>query len=392
MNSSRSRRFRCFRWALAAILLPWLFASQASACPFCTALKPTLSQQREEAQLAALGEFVERKEDRAVFRLHAVLKGESELKKGELRSLEAEGDFKPGSLALLLATSKRSAGEQQDSTPALFWTVVLVDELAYAYVARAPSLREETAARLRYFVKYLEHGDPLVAEDAYLEFAHASYDEVKQIAGDLDAAKIRGWLAGESVPPERKGFYGLALGLAREPHEASQSNVEFLRSMIDQAAAGSGFQSGLDGILGGYLVAAKEQALEDIDRRFLADADANVGHVRHAMNALRFAYEFARDVPPEQLRESLRHLLARPEFAAETITDLARWEDWDSLPTIAALYGNAKHDERPTKRAIIGYLLACPSKEAKSHLERIRAADPTTVEEAEKSLELFGDR
>jgi hypothetical protein len=371
------------------LVLTAMLPSLAAACPFCTALKPTLSQRREEAQAAALGEFAETSEGLHSFRLHAVQKGEA-IKKGEVLRIAVDGEFKPGALAILFAVEMKKSGSA--SAAEQTWTAVPVDELSYAYFARAPSLREETAKRLRYFAIYLEHRDPAIAEDAYLEFAHATYADTAEVADTFDEAKLRAWLTSERVPPERKGFYGLALGLADEPKDSDVSNAEFLKALLAEAAVGSGFQSGLDGVMGGYLVAAGEPALAEIDRRFLADPTANVGHVRHAMNALRFYYEFGRDIPAARLRESLRKLLARPEFAAETVTDLARWEDWDSLAHIADLYVDKRYEERPTKRAIISYLLVCPLDEAQHRLEQIRKLDPTTVAEAERSLELFGDR
>ena len=71
--------------------------------------------------------------------------------------------------------------------------------------------------RLRYFAEFLEHADPLVAEDAYLEFGHAPFDEVARMADLLPAAKLRAWLVDPGVPQTRKGFYGLAIGLSVSP-------------------------------------------------------------------------------------------------------------------------------------------------------------------------------
>ncbi len=106
-----------------------------------------------------------------------------------------------------------------------------VSEIGYAYAARAPELRMPMNERLRYFARYLEHSDPLIANDAYLEFGHAAYDEVGKVADQLPMDRLRAWVADEQVPQQRKGFYGLALGLAREPAER-QRNREVLERLI----------------------------------------------------------------------------------------------------------------------------------------------------------------
>ena len=88
------------------------------------------------------------------------------------------------------------------------------------------------ASRLSYFAKYLEHANRLIAEDAYLEFGSASYDEVRQVADQLPFASMRRFLVDANIPEERKGFYGLALGLATKDADR-QANEKLLRQMID---------------------------------------------------------------------------------------------------------------------------------------------------------------
>src|SRR5439155_18841693 len=106
----------------------------------------------------------------------------------------------------------------------LRWSPVSVNELSFAYVARAPSSRKDSAERLKYFARYLEHDDPLIAEDAYQEFGHMPFDKVAEVADRLDQGKLRKWLADENVRDYRKGFYGVALGLAKSA-EDRKANV-----------------------------------------------------------------------------------------------------------------------------------------------------------------------
>ena len=91
---------------------------------------------------------------------------------------------------LVLAFGALSAAVEPSSSE-WTWTIVPVSEIGYAYAARAPELRIPTAERLRYFTPYLEHADPLVANDAYLEFGHAPFDDVAKVADLLPMERLR---------------------------------------------------------------------------------------------------------------------------------------------------------------------------------------------------------
>ena len=87
---------------------------------------------------------------------------------------------------------------------------------------------------------------------------------------------------------------------------------------------------------------------------------------------------------------ALRHALARPEFAADVVTDLARWQDWSALSQVAGLYAKPAYGEAAVRRAIVGYLLACPEPAAAAELKRLRESDPAGVAAAEAILSRLG--
>jgi hypothetical protein len=385
---------------LAPILVTLLAAlawstADVAACPFCTALKPTLVQRRESAAVAAVGELVEVAADRQVYRLHKVLRGESLLTDARklivprqravavaATAAKDAGPAKLGSLVVLLATRTDEAAHE------LTWDVTPVSELGYAYFVRAPASKLPTRERLKFFAAYLEHRDESLAEDAYLEFGHAPYDEVARVADLLPMESLRKWLVDPRVPQPRKGFYGLALGLAQNDNDR-RANVALLRKLVLEPA--DDFRAGFDGVLGGYLVAAGEPALKLIEERILANPRAAEGDVRHAQTALRFCHEFGREsLTSQQLSKAARRLLARPEFAATAIIDLARWQDWDALENIAGLFGRPGYESPETTRAVVGYLLACPAPQAARELARLRKLDSKAVADAEQRLSLLG--
>ena len=374
-------RWRAILTATAAFVVGSLFCARAGACPFCTALKPTLSQQRESANFAALAEVTNSGPATQALRVHRVLKSGAQLKAVSQIHARLEGQFKSGTLVLLLG-----AGSNESRLDELRFSAVPLEEASYAYVARSPDLRRPAAERLRYFVPYLEHSDALVAEDAYLEFGHAPFDQVALVVHLLPMKRVRRWLADPGVPPQRKGFYGLALGLAKSSGDR-RANLQFLEAQI--MARANDFRSGFDGVLGGYLLLAGTTGLELLETRYLANPRAADGDVRHALTAVRFYHEYGREIPLERQQQALARLLDRPEFAQAAITDLARWRAWSMVDRIAALYGRPKYAQPAIGGAIVGFLKACPLEQAEAQLRRLRQLDPAGVAAAEEVLVKF---
>jgi hypothetical protein len=366
------------RLACAALVLVGT-ARVSLGCPFCTALGPTLSQLREQAVVVALAEVEDSKDAKLTrVRLHRVLAGGELLHGKQSIEIPLEIPGRPGSLLLVFGNGGAAArlGE-------LAWNAVGVNETSYSYFARAPTLKTPVVERLRYFGPFLEHREPLIAEDAYLEFGHAGFDQVAAAAETLPKSRLRAWLTDPNVPAGRKGFYGLALGLGDQGTELA-ANAEFLRQLI--LAPEDDFRAGFDGILGGYLLLAATPGLELVEQLYLANPRAADGDVRHALTALRFYYEDGRAIPRERLQRALRCLLARPEFSAAAITDLARWQDWGAQEQIAALYASPGYGQAEIRRAIVGYLLTCPETSAAKALARLRKVDSAGVAAAERSL------
>jgi hypothetical protein len=373
------------RFALLAVVAPWLCLlarGSATACPFCTALEPTLSQLRAQAGVVVLAEAQHPADGgRATLKVHQVLSGESRWRAGESIELVIDRKARPGSLLLLFGNPPSSRATDAP------WRAVVVDETSYAYFVQAPAARLPVVDRLRYFARHLEHRNPLIAQDAYLEFGHAALADVRQVVGLLPSERLRGWLADQAVPPARKGFFGLALGLATD-EQARRANARFLQELIVEPQ--DDFRAGFDGILGGYLLLAGESGLELIESRYLANPRAADGDVRHALVALRFYHEYGKDIPAVRLQTAVRRLLARPEFAAAAITDLARWQAWQAPESIAALYEKTDYSTPSTRLAIVGYLLACPLPQARTALRALRDSDPQGVAGAEQVLSLTG--
>jgi hypothetical protein len=371
--------------ATAAIVL-LLVAGRAAACPFCTALKPTLVQQREAADVTAVGELLSLENKQATFKLHRVLAGASKLANTGQLVAPLDQPLAKGALAVLFGSR---AVESAENEAAFEWTIVPVDEGALGYFLKAPLRRMPAAQRLRYFAAYLEHANPLVAEDAYMEFGHAPFESVAEAIDALSMERLRDHLTDERVPQARKGFYGMALGLAQEPADR-QANLALLRREI--LAPADEFRAGFDGLIGGYLLLAGRAGLELIEERYLDNPQAAAADVRHALLAVRFYREYGRQIPRERLATAIVHVLARPEVAAAAIVDLARFEHWDAVERISGLYRRKGYEDQAIGRAVVGYLTHCPRPEAVSALAQLRRTDPDGVAAAELALEALGGK
>ena len=171
------------------------------------------------------------------------------------------------------------------------------------------------------------------------------------------------------------------LGLATNDKDR-KANALVLRKIIDTPA--SDFRQGFDGVLAVYLISEGPQALKHIESRYLANPKSRAGDVRHVLTALRFYYEYGDDIESKRLATALAKLLARHEFAAAVVTDLARWQHWQALDEVASLYSYDRDTTLAIRRAVVGYLLACPAEAADRALDELRRSDPKGVEKAEQ--------
>jgi hypothetical protein len=367
------------RYCVALVCVAGLGGSRSVACPFCDAVRPTFAERRAEADVVVLAEA----RGGHVFRIVQAIAGGDRLDDRAVVDV-AEADDTPavaaGKLALLLG---KHAGDARG------WEVIAVDETSAAYFIRAPLLKRPIDERLRYAAKYLEHADPLVADDAFREFGRAPFDAVAGVADVLPFARLRQWLVDPAIPSQRKGVYGLMLGLATDPAERGP-NVALLRR-IATAEAGD-FRSGFDGVLGGLLAAEGEAALDLIDERLLVNPRAAEGDVRHAQTALRFYVQYGKAIGDERLNRSLRYLLDRPATAAAALGDLTRRRDWSLVERAAKMFRDSPGDDPALDRAVVGYLLVCPKPEASAALRGLRGSAADRVADAENYWITLGIR
>jgi hypothetical protein len=382
------------------------------ACPFCSAPSLTLSEQLAQSDAVLLVEWSQglpakgKSPGNTDYKVSKIAKAPAgALKVGDQVKLVRYRAAKKGDLFLLMGSQAKS----------LEWgSPIEVSQASFSYLEKLPPPDAPIENRLGFYLKYLEFPDPLVANDAYAEFANAPYKDIAKLSKKLPRERLRNWIVSADTPVTRLGLYGLLLGLCGQ-----KADSQLMQDKITSISTDD-FRLGIDGVMSGFLLITGDQGLkviEDTKLRptFLVDRNGEplldkqgkkrpvpFSETYAAMQALRFMWTYGDGrIPKQRLRESMRILLARPELADLVIADLARWKDWQVQDRLVKLYGVDGYDIPSIKRAIVRYMYYCSrdvdpkagdaplpkyAAQAKQHLEALEKRDPKTVREAKRFL------
>lgn len=390
----RSAVARTITHGLAILALAFIsLAGPTLACPICGVPTITLPERLARADVALLVEWVSAKSVQATatesttYEIVQVSRdGTGKFKVGESVTVAQLTPGKAGNLFLLMGQKDDTLGIKWEIGPAL-----PVSETSFQYVVQAPSPETPAEKRLAYFVKFLEFPDLQIANDAFAQFVNAPTKDIAAVAGKLPKEKIRNWLADPKTPVNRQSGYGLMLGLCGGSDEA-----RFLERQI--AEIDPERQTGLEGVMFGYLLLAGEQGLASLEKAYLANPKAPEDKVYPAYLATRYFWYYGNEkISRPRLQKAMRRLLEQPTFSDSAIISLAEWKDWSLHERLMQLYSSKKQTEASTKKAIIKYMIASTKdvakdeKETPAHvqagrkcLEELRERDPKLVAETEK--------
>jgi hypothetical protein len=360
-------------------------------CGLCTE-RQSLTQSRDQSDALLLVQFISSEPDyiakdligRSTFEVvHAAWDVNGLPDAGESITVNDHRNANPGDLFLVLGSLQ----------PRVHWGAARQCTIdGFDYLRRAPPARAEPAVRLHYYLQFLEHPDPLIADDAAFEIFRADFRDLAALAPVMRPDLLRKWVVRPELTGDRLAAYGLLLGLCGGPEDA-----DVLKQVI--VSPTTEFRLGIDYVVAGYLLLAGAQGLDVLDEAKLRNADALFSETYAVMQALRFLRREAPErIPNERLCASMRILLDRADYADLVIIDLTRWEDWSVTDRLMDLYDKPDFTTPAMKRAIVRYYLhqrhvglASPDadaaeyvRSAEQHLAEIRRVDPGTVQQAER--------
>ncbi len=207
--------------AMATAFFALVGATVVTACPFCTVESRTLTEEINSSEAVVLAKLIadappiaedsdgecgvaatDPDSGKATFQIVDVLRGEDRLKAGDEIKVVYFGEGERDKSFLISGIGVESDG--------LEWTTPLpLSATAIEYIRKLPDVPASGGARLRFFQDYLENDDPLLAQDAYDEFARAPYAEVND--HNL-VASLQAVFAAQHVDDLKRRLAGIGIG------------------------------------------------------------------------------------------------------------------------------------------------------------------------------------
>ena len=337
-------------------------------CPFCSAVSQTLRQEMEAMDAVAIAKIVKGSETEAdaEFEMLSVIRGDKLIHVNQKARMNYFGKAPEGTQFLVMGVDP----------PDLLWSSPLpVTEKAVEYIKTIVKLPEDPVKRIEFYHEYLESAEPILARDAYDEFASAPYDDLKKLKPKLKREKLLGWIDDTSLPPDRKRLYLVLLGICGKPEDA-----KFLESLLRSEEPNK--RAGLDAMIACYVTLLGDDGLKLIDELFLANKKSQYADTYAAIMALRFHGTDGGIISKDRVLKSMQLILQRPELADLVIPDLARWEDWSQIDRLVELFKTADEKSSWVRVPVINYLRACPKPEASAKLDELKEIDPAAFKRA----------
>jgi hypothetical protein len=400
------------------------------ACPFCTVESRTLSEEINSADAVVLAKLVKEAPPldmqagdgapiaanpdagRATFQVIEAVRGQDRIAPGREIEVVYFGPIEKDKVFMITGNGSET----------LDWMTPLpLSATGAKYVRKLPSVPAAGAERLAFFQEYLENADPLLAQDAYDEFARAPYVMLEQLGRRMDHDKLVGWITSSEVNPSRRRLYLTMLGVCGDKRdlpmleEMIKSDVGQKKPIVDETVAcGLALRGplslpvlsetvslderrkklGLDAIVACYLTLRGGDGLDLIDERFLENRNVEYAYVYSTIMALRFHGESTNVLPKPRLLQSMRLLLDNPDFADQVIPDLARWDDWSIIDRLVAMF-KAGDDKSYIRPPVVTYLTVASEqpgdvgKRAAAALAELEQVDPEAIKKA-RSMMAFG--
>lgn len=347
-----------------------------AACPFCSAVAMTFSDQLNSNDIAVVAKLIEippPSDDpnadfpKAKFEIEQVLKGKKFVGDSMTFKTQLVGNYPIGQKFLVMGVDP----------PRVSWTTPMkATDRVFKYLSDIQTLPEKGPERLIFFQDFFEDKESVLAFDAYDEFAQAPYEDLIAMKAQMDREKILGWIKNPETSVSRRRLYFTMLGVCGKTED-----TKLLEDLINSGSRKK--RAGLDALIACYLTLKGEDGVDLIEETFLEDQEVDYVDTLAAVSALRFHGTEVELIPKKRIVVAIRHLLDRPKMADMIIPDLARWKDWSVMERLVQMFKDADSDSNWLRVPVITYLRACPKPEAKQYIEELRMIDPESVQRAD---------
>lgn len=192
-----------------ALLLFVVCSNTATACFVCVVPYQSLLDKVEESE-----QVVVARTDESVpfeWQILRILKGQRDSKIETSDAIQETDQTKLAELQLLRRSTVNDPWTNEG-----FIDLQLLKFLSGAVAlsssqSASSSVRQQSQA-LRYFLPYLEHKDPQIADSAYNKIARAPYVVIRNLGAELEPDQLLEWINEHQIPSQRRSLYIILLG------------------------------------------------------------------------------------------------------------------------------------------------------------------------------------
>jgi hypothetical protein len=362
------------RWLLVFGILAW--SSGAFACAICA---PSDSQNTFVSRLLAADRIVLAQPDRSMSQaqakyavrgelpvdavpIHGYLAGVQE----SMQALTPQLTPPPAdALLVLFFNSGSKTWWVAGSLPAgrLSWLTALA---AMPRVGDVPP--SERASRAAFFAATLQDVEPLIAQTSYDELASFPYSVLRIVSARLQPKQVSSWVENSQLRA-RWPLYYLLWGFKGVSKDATAIEAHLLRAdpMRTMAEWSSMLAAMVElrGVLG----------LKWVEDHVLTNPTMTDEQVRATVLALSVHAVDGTRVSQEQIVQVYaRYIASNPQRAGLVASDLGTWGRWEFAQALGEALSSGREQVFSSRYAIVIYLLRNPTPEARSVVERLKAA------------------
>ena len=371
----------CLPLALAVLVLSAI-SSPTPACPFCSMQGQTLAGEVAGADMVLFGSLTNAnlKDETtdlvvdSIVKTHALVAGKKVVTLPKYIPPDTTGSYK----FLVFGYDFKGKIDPYRGM------AMKPDSDIVPYLKGVQTLKDKKPGeRLKFFFSYLDNADPEISMDSFKEYANADYKDYRDMAKDLPADKLAGWLKDRTTPGYRVGLYGSLLG-----HCGNDADAKLLRGMLDDPDRK--LSSGVDGVLAGYTIIKPKEGW-DYTKTLMNDPSKEFLMRYAGLRAARFFHDYRPDlVSKKDLMDGVALLLNQKDIADLAVEDLRKWGCADMTDRVLALQGTDAYKTLPiVRRSVLRFALSFPSvPDAAAYVADQRKTNAQGVSEAEEILKL----